>query len=170
MAFKGVSSGKFVNRQHIEILFFLFFPENMISHFMQIVSIFSFFLQKTGFYISCKLSQFSYFFSWKQDLTFHANVKSCVWGKNTKNTTSLSFAELAQSVVTVKTRMHICFILHFDDCLKLFLFVYIISFEKNVADPISEIDYEGRSEFLHDLRITLSRLHSLLFSVLATKK
>ena len=103
-------------------------------------------------------------------MTFHANVKSYVWGKNTKNTTSLSFAELAQSVVTVKTRMHICFILHFDDCLKLFLFVYIISFEKNVADPISEIDYEGRSEFLHDLRITLSRLHSLLFSALATKK
>ena len=61
--------GKIFSRRHTEI-FFLFFPENRIWHFMQTVS------KKTGFDISCKFSPYE---------TICIKCQNPVsWGKNKK--------------------------------------------------------------------------------------
>ena len=84
--------GKFFIRRQFEI-FFLFFPENIIWHFMQIVSDFSYVSQKTEFDISCKLSPV-------ETICMKCQILSS--GKNKKIGDNLSSAELAQRVVNVK--------------------------------------------------------------------
>ena len=77
-------------------------------------AIFSYFFQKTGFDIPCKLSPIiSLIFPRKQDMTFHANclhwrqfawnVKSCFLGKIRKRSPVMSPAESAKRVLKVKS-------------------------------------------------------------------